>query len=313
MVKVPIKLDNDDAKAEVKKGSMAIPLLYPHQVLHYVHSVVKLTVHDESVRSYWQRAAEHGAGWAINQPDHSVIPVGIYADETKYGLHESQEKVLAVFLNLVLFRPRNIRLSRFLLCTIRSKFLLPGTATLYPIMHRIVWSMGWASKGVFPSTGFMGSALPKQSEQLAGQSLGAKFLVTELRGDLAWHKLIWGFQDGWSSTKVCFFCEATGTGSRRHLYYEHVGDRALWRTTIFRDNLEWIAAKLDLNNLCFLLEKHSCLKQIKYRNIVTEAPCFYFRILTWTLFVRVRCTMSTSGFCSQRTEVRCAAARIDQS
>ena len=253
MVTVPIKLENDDPEAEVKKGSMEIPILYPHEVLHYVHSVVKLTVHDESVASYWRRAAENGAGWATNQPDHSVIPVGIYADETKYGLHESQEKVLAVFLNLVLFRPKNIRLSRFLICTIRSKFLLRGTETLYPLFTRFVWSMGWASKGVFPTTGFMGSALSEKSQQLAGQSLGAKFLVTELRGDLAWHKLIWGFEDGWSSTKVCFFCEATGAGSRRDLYYEHTGDGAFWRTTIFRETLDWVVGKLDLNRLCFLV------------------------------------------------------------
>ena len=190
-------------------------MLDPHDVLHYVHTVLDLTVEPESVRSYWRRAAENNAGWATNQPDHDIIPVGIYADETKYGTHESQDKILAIFLNLVLFRPKNIRLSRFLICTIRSKFLLPGTETLYPIFRRIVWSMGWASKNLFPTNGYMGSTLSAKDQQNAGKSLGAKFFVTELRGDLAWHKLIWGFEDGWSSTRVCFFCEATGTGRQK--------------------------------------------------------------------------------------------------
>lgn len=262
MITVPVKVqyeamdesadDTDSAIENDKKTrvtSMGIPMLDPHDILHYVHSVLDLTVAPESVRSYWRRSAESDVGWAKNQPDHDIIPVGIYADETKYGTHESQEKILAVFMNLVLFRPKNIRLSRFLICTIRSKFLLPGTETLYPIFRRIVWSMGWASKGVFPTTGFMGSMLSAKDQKSAGKSLGAKFLVTELRGDLAWHKLIWDFQDGWSSTSVCFFCAATGTGRRKDLFFEHVGDGALWRTTILRDTLEWMMAKLNLNKL----------------------------------------------------------------
>ena len=251
MINIPIKLDNDDPKKEEKQGCMDIPFLDPHDILHYVHSDLQLTVETESVRSYWRRAAETGVGWATQQDNYDAIPVGIYADETKYGLHESQEKILAVFLNLVLFRPKNIRLSRFLVCTIRSKFLLPGNATLQPIFHRIVWSMGRASKGIFPTVGFMGGNLSAGQEARAGQSLGGKFFVTELRGDLAWHKLAWGFEDGWQSTKVCFFCEATATGRRKDLFFVHVGDGAMWRSTIFRDTLEWMTAKLDLNKLCF--------------------------------------------------------------
>ncbi|CAE7567602.1 unnamed protein product [Symbiodinium sp. CCMP2456] len=250
MIKLPVKLVNDDPKQVEKQGYMDIPFLDPHDILHYVHSELQLTVEPESVQSYWRRAAETGVGWATQQHNYDAIPVGIYADETKYGLHESQEKILAVFINLVLFRPQNIRLSRFLVCTIRSKFLLPGTATLNPILQRVVWSMGWASKGIFPTTGFMGGKLSASQENRAGQSLGAVFYVTELRGDLAWHKLALGIGDGWQSTCMCFFCEATATGRRKDLYFEHVGDAAPWRRTIFRDTLEWMTAKLDLNNLC---------------------------------------------------------------
>ena len=238
-----------------------IPILDPHEILHYVHTVIGLTVHPESVRCYWRRAAEHGAGWATQQGDMDAIPVGIYADETKYGLHESQEKILAVFWNLVLFRPKNIRLSRFLICSVRSKFLLPGTDTLYPIFTRIVWSMGWASKGVFPTAGFSGWALSPKQQQRAGQSLGAKFFVTELRGDLAWHKLIWGMKDGWQSTNVCFFCKAVSTGRRKDLMYTHCGDSAAWRSTIYWDTLPWVYDKLDLNRLCCprIVREKSCL------------------------------------------------------
>ena len=178
LLEIPIKLDDGgiDSTGYFKRGSMKLPLLLPHEVLHYVHTELDLTVDSESVRSYWRRASENGAGWALLQDDYDAIPVGIYADETKYGLHESQEKILAIFLNLVLFRPKNIRLSRFLLCSIQSKLLLPGTDTLYPIFNRILWSMGWASKGLFPSIGMCGAPLLRKQAKCAGESLGAKFL-----------------------------------------------------------------------------------------------------------------------------------------
>ena len=266
MVNVPVKLDdagegegNDEGQEptnEVKQptysvGEMKLQMLDPHDVLHYVHTQLGLTVQPESVRSYWRQAKANGAGWAIVQDNLDAIPVGIYADETKYGLHESQEKILAVFLNLVLFRPKNIRLSRFLLCSIRSKFLLPGTDTLIPIFNRIVWSMGWAAKGFFPTSGLLGAGLSSYQEALSGKPLGGKFFVTELRGDLAWHKLIWSISDGWASTNMCFFCHAKSTGRQRHLYYTCAGENASWRATIFRDTLPWVYNKLDLNKLCF--------------------------------------------------------------
>ena len=183
VVNVPVKLDDacegegnyegqeptDEAKEPTaySVGEMKLQMLDPHDVLHYVHTQLGLTVQPESVRSYWRQAKANGAGWAIVQDNLDAIPVGIYADETKYGLHESQEKILAVFLNLVLFRPKNIRLSRFLLCSIRSKFLLPGTDTLIPIFNRIVWSMGWAAKGFFPTSGLLGAGLSSYQEALS--------------------------------------------------------------------------------------------------------------------------------------------------
>ena len=184
MVKVPVKLDDDEGHNDAKKGAMEVPMLEPHTLLHHVHTVLGLTVEQESVRSYWRRASEHGAGWACQQRNHDAIPVGLYADETKYGLHESQEKILGFFMNLVLFRPRSIRLSRFLLFSLRSKFILPGSETLYPLVAHIVWSMVWASKGLFPTVGMFGSALSEKQQANAGKQLGAEFYVTELRGDL---------------------------------------------------------------------------------------------------------------------------------
>ena len=232
---------------------MDIPLLDPHAVLHYLHEEVGLRTEPNLIRNYWERAAAHNVGWATAQTDYSAVPIGIYADETKYGLQESQEKVLGIFMNFVLFRPANIRLSRFLICAIRSKkLMLPGNRTLMPIFERIVWSMGWASKGLFPDKDADGSPLPPQEAAKAGRPLGAKFFVTELRGDLEWHKLIWGFPDGWQSTKICFWCNATRTGRNQNLLYTNTGENAPWRATIYRDLLSWMTEKLPSDRLCLL-------------------------------------------------------------
>ena len=88
---------------------MKVPILDPHRVLHYVHTRVGVQVGNDLLRHYWTTAAANGLGRATRQTNLQGVPVGIYADEMKYGLQESQEKILGVFLNLVLFRPRNVR------------------------------------------------------------------------------------------------------------------------------------------------------------------------------------------------------------
>ena len=221
----------------------------PHRILHYVYSVVGIRSEPAVLQNFWATAAANGLGFAKLQTDPTVEPIGIYADETKYGLHESQEKILGITLNLVLFRPRNIRLSRFLICCLRSKYILPGTATLYPILNHIVWSLGWASRGIFPNCDKFGGSLRPDQAARALQPLGARFCVTELRGDLGWHKQAWGFQySGWQSKNACFFCKATSSGDW-NLSYAKTGPSAPWRQTIFKDTLDWATEKLDLRRL----------------------------------------------------------------
>ena len=230
---------------------MKLPIMEPHRVLHYLHETVGIRVDPEVTKHYWTTAAANGLGWASKQTNVEAVPIGVYADETKYGLHESQEKVLAIFINMVLFRPQNIRLSRFLLFTIRSNLILPGSATLYPILRHLVWSLNWASRGVFPDKDMHGGPLEPAQAAQAFMPLGARFYVTELRGDLAWHKQAWGFQkSGWKSTDICFFCKAKSTGRQSELYYTHIGENASWRNTIFRDTMDWTVTKLNLERLC---------------------------------------------------------------
>ena len=205
-------------------------MLDVHEVLAYVHDVAKLRTPTSHVEFYWNWGRRFGAPWAkLGGP--SVIPCGLYADETRYGGPYSQEdKVLGVFLNLVLHRPRSIRYSRFCIFAVRSALVL-GNRTLYPIFRRIVWGFHLAFRGVRPD----GSPLCMD---------GSTFLCTELRGDLGWMKLIWNFKPGWQSRDVCWFCQATNTDYTC---------RDCWIDTVYTQLWDWAGATLPDHNLCPLL------------------------------------------------------------
>ena len=171
-IEIPVVSEGGSSDWEMMK----VPILDPHRVLHYVHETVGIRIAPDLLEHYWKTAARNGLGWATSQSNMRAVPIGLYADETKYGLHESQEKVLAVFLNMVLFRPKNIRLSRFLIFTLRSRLLLPDSATLYPLFRHIVWSLGWASKGIMPDVSMSGGPLPADQARHALKPLVPVFM-----------------------------------------------------------------------------------------------------------------------------------------
>ncbi|CAK9013776.1 Uncharacterized protein SCF082_LOCUS12078, partial [Durusdinium trenchii] len=73
-------------------------------------------------------------------------------------------------------------------------------------------------------------------------------MITELRGDLAWRKAVWQFEErGWQSADVCFFCQAQSKG---HVCpYTMLGPEADWAQTEFKDPWLWAGEVLP-NRLC---------------------------------------------------------------
>ena len=227
-----------DLAEETSVKIVKLPLLDVHEVLAFVHDVAHLRSPPAHVQFYWSWGRRFGAGWSrLGGPN--IIPVGLYADETKYGGPFSHsEKVLGIFLNLVLHRPRSIRYSRFCIFALRSQLML-GTRTLYPVLRRVVYGFHLAYKGVNPD----GTRLCSD---------GSKFLCTELRGDLAWHKMVWNFKSvGWQAKEVCWFCKARSEGG--DLSYTEFGEDASWTNTIYRETWAWAFQTLPLDNLCPLL------------------------------------------------------------
>lgn len=214
---------------------MTFPYLEPHKVLAYLHDEVGVRTPQDHVDFYWQWGQKYGCQWA-RLGCSGILPIGLYADEAVY-CDGTTDKVLGVFLNLILWRPKSVRRSRFLLFALRSA-LIDGPDTLYPFFAKIAASIHLAFKGTLED----GSPLTRD---------GVRFLLTELRGDLLWHKTLWNCRGGWKSDEACFFCRARSKGD--HGLYTEIGLDATWRGTEFKDALEW--AKIVLEDdafTCFL-------------------------------------------------------------
>ena len=165
-----------------------------------------------------------------------MIPCGLYGDEAKYADGPPQEKVLGIYMNFVLFRPATVRHSRFMIFALRSQLMVDTVHTLYPLFWKVVESLHFAYLGKRPD-----------GSQLCAD--GARFMVTELRGDLAYQKLCWQFpQRGWTSLDVCFFCNARAKGE---LLYTNLGQEADWKASEFTNVWEWAANTLP-EKLCDL-------------------------------------------------------------
>ena len=211
---------------------MKLPYLPPHEVLAYIYEQAGAKTPREDIQFYWDWGKRFQCGWA-SKGDASVVPCGLYGDEAKYADGPPQEKVLGIYLNFVLFRPATVRHSRFMIFSLRSRFML-DTHTLYPLFWKLVESFHFAYLGKRPD-----------GSQLCSD--GTRFLLTELRGDLAFHKMCWQFpQRGWQSLDVCFFCQARSKDA--NLYSEN-GQSAPWKDTEFKEVWHW-AATVVPERLC---------------------------------------------------------------
>ncbi|CAJ1397639.1 unnamed protein product, partial [Effrenium voratum] len=134
--------------------------------------------------------------WALSssawRSDHEVWPVGLYGDEASMGFVGGGpvEKIIGLFLNIPLHRPASTRLSRFLIFSISSEYVVSAQDTFYPVFDAIVRSLNAASTGVDPQ----------------------RFLVSELRGDQAWFRYIFRHRSHWSAIEICPRCSASSKG-----------------------------------------------------------------------------------------------------
>lgn len=190
------------------------PIMDVHDILGYLVGKGHLVVPLHERQKFWRVARENGEEWAAFGEPH-FHPIGLYGDaatiQTKFG----RESVLAMFVNLVLWKPKSTRLSRYLIFAIQEERMT--SLTLHTFLQRIAWSSNHAFSGRYPECGPRGEMLCGAARQNAGALLtpsGDRFMVTEHRGHWSWHKKCWKFlKTQWNGQNICHQCTAQGLGN----------------------------------------------------------------------------------------------------
>lgn len=95
MVEIPCK----DRNKPKQKTTMRIPVILPHELLHYLGGKQRYYIDPSLIRSFWER-------WEQHRPYHPAssgrthCPLGISGDDAKYTLGGA--KAYVICMNLIL-------------------------------------------------------------------------------------------------------------------------------------------------------------------------------------------------------------------
>lgn len=227
------------------------PILFPHDIISYLfHGGMDFP--SESIREYWEHNCRYGEPWAQDSSMHRMIPLGLFGDGVTIKKEFGSQSVVGVVINVVLWRPQSTRFSRF--CV----FAFPVDKewkhhTLRVAMRHITWSLNACFEGKFPYLDAYDDPLPPRLAALAGQSLtpqNYRFIVTELRGDWAYHKKLWRFhRTSWNGINMCHQCAATAKGDVRDLYWNFTTGR--WHNAEFSTD-DFMTRRIPPTSVCFL-------------------------------------------------------------
>ena len=252
-INVPVQSPKPPHTLSVK----SFPIIHPHRLLAYLFDDVGIQVPEGAVQEFWQHARDMGEGWATESPaSNSHVPLGIHGDAARLWTQYKVEKVVAIWMNVVLFRPRSVRHSRFLLFSCPNALMVKNR-TLNRVWRRLTWSFNAAFEGINPLVGESNRPLAGADLARAGTPLtssGRKFALCELRGDWEWHRDVWRVTATWKSIKTCFKCPALSKGPSGYLYH-NIEDNCQWKLEEF--SLEqFIARRLKDRHLCILLDRN---------------------------------------------------------
>lgn len=202
-----------------------LSLLEPFSVVKYMFSDGGVCIDPKDIKQFWNHHCTVGSPWASGweaAAEKQHVPLGLFGDAAKVRQlsYQKAEKMLGIFLNAPLWRPRSCRAARWLLFAIREEDLFENK-TLDAVYHHICWSLNCLYDDKYPSTGPRGQELTGKQKERAGKSIcgGLKFCVTELRADWLYHRQCMRFSSSWKAgvhKGVCFLCPAMTHGAERY-------------------------------------------------------------------------------------------------
>lgn len=219
-VSVPVLDDKVPSGYRIDKQ----PVLLPHRIMAYIFNHCQLDIPEAAIHDYWDGAISNGEPYASLE-SRDRVPLGLYGDAAQLVTRYRVEKMLCFFMNIVIFRPKSIRYSRFLLWSCDTA-LLYKNMTVNSILRWLVWSLNALYEGVHPSSRPGGQPLASQAERdCAGTWITEerlRFQVVELRGDWEFHKSVWRFYSSWKggvNNPICFRCPAMSRSHDAGLQY----------------------------------------------------------------------------------------------
>lgn len=221
-IKLPTKF-TDLATGKEKFILEDWPMMMPHAIADFLFEHGGLEVPEAFRREYWEFNARHGEPWAVGV-DPTAMPLGIYGDSAKVQTKFGVTNLIGIYFNIVLWKPQSVRASRFLV-TVIPEHKTWKHFTLTVILRWVTWSLNALMAGRHPQTDPYGEALPYRMAQIAGKAFKYKGVVTEIRGDWAWHKKVFRFwKCSWTGIKICHWCRALSSSSDpADLYWKFEG------------------------------------------------------------------------------------------
>ena len=228
------------------------PILFPHRIMGFVFDECALKLPQESIKKYWDDAIAGGEAHACEDSRHRV-PIGLYGDAAQLITKVKVEKLLCLFVNIPIFRPKSIRYSRFLLWSCDVS-LLYKNRTLNTVLRWVTWSLNCLHDGKHPTIRPGNRPLEPHEVERAGTWLTRnklQFQVSELRGDWEFHKTVWQFKCSWKggvNVGICFRCPAMMRTENPGLLYWDMDETSTWSREEF-DTTDFVVKRLPSHNI----------------------------------------------------------------
>ena len=247
-IKIPVKYDDLETGDE-KFRLESWPIVDPHSVVSFLVETAGLKISAGALSKYWNHAAMFGQQWAQGVSV-DTLPIGIYGDGARVFTKFSSVNIVGIFMNLVLWKPQSVRMSRYLLFCIPEHQLWKHK-TLNAVYRRITWSLNALHEGLHPHVDQYDQPLPDHLAQLAGRPL-PRCKLTEIRGDWSWHKKVFRFEKtSWNGIQMCHHCPAVSQSQDSTALYWNF-DNGSWNSHPFTLE-EFINERMPHYDMCILI------------------------------------------------------------